>query len=122
MARATASTPAAAARSASTSAASFWARSGPVTVEAATKPASGRASCRPSTNVAHVRSPMAALPGRPARRATMDTGSSVSPHGCTVKASGRSSTRGASRAGTTSVASPWRGRTSMVSRSSGIAV
>ena len=52
----------------------------------------------------------------------MPTGSSVSLQGRTVKASGRSSTRGASSAGTTSVASPARGSTSIVSRSSGMAV
>jgi hypothetical protein len=93
-----------------------------VTREAGTKPVCGSASWRPSTKVAQVRSPMAARPGRSARRATMLTGSSVSPHGRMVKASGHSATRGASSAGTTRVASPARGSTSIVSRSSGIAV
>ena len=48
-------------------------------------------------------------------------GSCVSLHGFTENTSPRSVTRGASRAGTTSVASASRGTTSMVIRSSGIA-
>jgi len=121
MASATASTTRAAARRASTSAASFRARRGLVTREAGRNAVWGSAAWRPSTNVAQVRSPMAARPGRPARPATMATGSSVSPQGRRVKASGRSSTRGASRRGTTRVAAPSRGSTSIVSRSRGMA-
>ncbi len=115
------STASAAARSASISAASFTARSGPTTAAARENAAPGSAACRSSTNRAHVRSPTATRPAAPTRPATMATGSSVSPHGRRPNTSGRSVTRGASRAGTTSVASPSRGRTSMVSRSSGMA-
>ena len=49
------------------------------------------------------------------------TGSSVSPHGTMSKTSGRWFTRGASRRGTTNVASPSTGSTSIVNRSRGMA-
>ena len=70
---------------------------------------------------AHIVSPTAATSGRSIRRATRATGSSVSSHGVIEKTSGRSTTRGASSRGMTSVASPSRGTTNMVKRSNGIA-
>ena len=57
----------------------------------------------------------------PTRPATIATGSSVSVHGRSPNTPGCSATRGASSSGTTRTASPARGSTSMVSRSSGIA-
>ena len=58
---------------------------------------------------------------RPASPATIAVGSSVSSHGSSVNTPGCSTTRGASSRGMTIVASPSRGTTSIVSRSSGIA-
>ena len=55
---------------------------------------------------AKVWSPMAAPPAPLARPATMATGSSVSVHARMVNTSGCSTTRGASRRGTTIVAPP----------------
>ena len=49
------------------------------------------------------------------------TGSSVSPHGAMSNTSGKWFTRGASRRGTTNVASPSTGNTNIVSRSRGMA-
>ena len=51
----------------------------------------------------------------------MSVGSSVSSQGRIANTSGRSTTRAASIRGTTRVAAPSRGTTSMVSRSSGMA-
>jgi len=59
--------------------------------------------------------------GEPASFATSAMGSSVSSHGTTSNTSGCATTRGASSRGTTRCASPARGSTSIVSRSSGIA-
>ena len=65
---------------------------------------------------------IATVAGTPASWVTIAIGSSVSRQGRSANTSGRWFTRGASRNGTTSVASLSRGTTSMVSRSSGIAV
>ena len=69
----------------------------------------------------HMWSPTAATDADPARPATMFTGSSVSSQGRIPNTSGRSTTRGASIRGTTRLAAPSRGTTSMVRRSSGMA-
>jgi hypothetical protein len=118
---ATRSAAAPALRSASISSGALTARSGPVIVEASTKDVVGRRRWRPSTNRAQVWSPTAAVPAGPTSPATRSRGSSSSPQVRNEKTSGRSTTRGASSTGTTRVASPSRGTTSMVSRSSGIA-
>ena len=81
----------------------------------------GAAAWRPSTNVAHVRSDTARWRRPPSRWATISIGSSRSSHARSAKRSGWGRTRGASRRGTTRVASPSAGRTSMVMRSSGMA-
>ena len=111
-----------AARSAAISASSLTTRSGPVTPDARTNSVPGIAVWRSSTNRAHVWSPIAARPGvGPQGSATSATGSSVSFQATTSNTSGCGSTRGASRRGTTSCASPRRGSTNIVRRSSGIA-
>ena len=107
--------------SASTSAASLRARSGPITSLPLVNTVDGRACCRSMTNRAQVRSPMPTRFTAPTRSATIVIGSSVSSHERTANTSGRSTTRGASRRGTTRVASPSTGSTSMVSRSRGMA-
>ena len=94
-----------AARSAAISAASFTARSGPVTSTARRNATSGSARLRSSTKRAHVWSPMAATwrradaararpRSRPGRRSR--------PRAARSNTSGRSTTRGASSRGTTS--------------------
>ena len=92
-----------------------------MTSEAGDHAAAGRRRCSPSRKRVQVRSPTASDPAAPHNRWTSATGSSVSPQGRNRNTPGRSITRGASSAGTTSVASPSTGTTSMVSRSSGIA-
>ena len=118
---ATRSAAAPARRRASISASSLMARSGAVTSLALPNDAVGSADCRSTRNRAQVRSPIASRTAGPQCAATRAIGSSVSSHGSIVKTSGCSTTRGASRRGTTSVASPSAGTTSIVSRSSGIA-
>ena len=108
---ATRSAAAAARRSASISAASFTARSGPTTSvprRHASTPAArpgGRARTGPTCGRRWRRSPP-----RPVSPATTAMGSSVSSQVRSVNTSGRSTTRGASSRGTTRVASPSRGQ------------
>ena len=121
MTRAMSSTACAAARNASTSAASFTIRNGPVTSVARRNAAPGSASCRARTKRAHVWSPIAAVRAPPAYAATRAIGSSVSSQVSSRNTSGCSTTRGASSRGTRSTASASRATTSIVSRSRGIA-
>ena len=65
---------------ASISAASLAARNGPVIVVPLTKRVVGQRSISPTRKRAHVRSPIAATPGRPDRSSTMASGSSSSFH------------------------------------------
>ena len=115
------STAAPARRSASTSASSFTIRIGAVTSDARRNPSPGHADARSTTKPAQVWSPMAAVVEAPTRSATMAIGSSPSRHVTISNTSGRSTTRGASRCGTTRWTSPSRGTTSMVRRSNGMA-
>ena len=92
-----------------------------MTSDAREKAVAGIARCRSRTKRAQVWSPIAARAGAPAMAATSAIGSSVSSHGTISNTSGCGSTRGASSRGTTSFASPARGSTNIVSRSSGIA-
>ena len=113
----------AAARRAATSSGSFRARRGPVTSEARRhRVPPAWPAWRSTTNRAQVRSPMATVPA--GADEVGDQGHRVVRPRPTVPGRtrpGRSTTRGASRRGTTRVASPSRGTTSMVSRSRGMA-
>ena len=120
--RATRSAAAPAARSASISAASLTMRSGPTTSTARRNSVPVRCGSSSTRNRAHIWSPTAtALAGPAASSATIADGSSVSSHGRSANTPGCSTTRGASSRGMTIVASPSRGTTSIVRRSSGIA-
>ena len=119
--RATRSAAAPAARSAATSASSLTMRSGPTTSTARPNVAPGISGSSSTRNRAHIWSPTATVPAGPARSATIPEGSSVSSHGRNVNTPGCSTTRGASSRGITIVASPSRGTTSIVRRSSGMA-
>ena len=118
---ATRSAAAPAARRAAISAASLTIRSGPTTSTARRNSVPGICGSSWTRNRAHIWSPTAAVAAPAARPATIAVGSSVSFHGCNVNTPGCSTTRGASSRGITIVASPSRGTTSIVKRSSGIA-
>ena len=119
--RATRSAAAPAARRASTSAASLTIRSGPTTSTARRNSVPVIRGSSSTRKRAHIWSPTAAVAAPAASSATIADGSSVSFHGRSANTPGCSTTRGASRRGMTIVASPSRGTTSIVSRSSGIA-
>src|SRR5436305_7706929 len=108
--------------SAAISASSLTARSGLVTCDATWNWALGSEACSCSRKVAQARSEMPNRVRPPTSLATSATGSSVSDHGWMLNTSGCSSTRGASSWAITRVASASAGRTSMVSRSRGMAV
>ena len=87
-------------------------------------PSDGQCSSSATRNRAHIVSPTAIFDGRQrasTSSATIATGSSTSSHRRSSNTPGWGTTRGASRRGMTIVASPSRGTTSIVNRSSGIA-